>query len=447
MPLHYTPTTPSISDLTLHLDLPDLPKTEEMELRDTFFPAEWHPQSGVQLTWPHAATDWASLLPEVDDCFVHIAYEILNHDERLLIVTPEPDRIRALLAERLPARLLPAVCYFECPTNDTWARDHAFLTLISPDGPQLLDFQFNGWGCKFPADLDNQICRRLASAISSPSASSSSSLSPVSSSSASSSPASSSPVSSSPVSSSPASSSLVSSSSFSSPRSGAARIRADHPSSPLRGHYVSHLDFVFEGGSIESDGRGTLLTTSECLLSPHRNPSLTRQEIEQRLLHYFHAQRVLWLDHGYLAGDDTDSHIDTLARLCPGDTILYVQCSDPSDEHYNALRAMEDQLRTFTVLGASPAEEHYRLLPLPLPSPIYDPDDGHRLPATYANFLILNSAVLLPTYGQPANDDLARRQLQRAFPRHDIVPVDCRVLIRQHGSLHCSTMQFPLGVL
>ena len=399
MPLHYTPTTPSISDLTLHLDLPDLPKTEEMELRDTFFPAEWHPQSGVQLTWPHAATDWASLLPEVDDCFVRIAYEILNHDERLLIVTPEADRIRALLAERLPARLLPAVCYFECPTNDTWARDHAFLTL-------------------FPADLDNQICRRLASAISSPSASSSS-----------------------------ASSSPASSSSFSSPRSGAARIRADHPSSPLRGHYVSHLDFVFEGGSIESDGRGTLLTTSECLLSPHRNPSLTRQEIEQRLLHYFHAQRVLWLDHGYLAGDDTDSHIDTLARLCPGDTILYVQCSDPSDEHYNALRAMEDQLRTFTVLGASPAEEHYRLLPLPLPSPIYDPDDGHRLPATYANFLILNSAVLLPTYGQPANDDLARRQLQRAFPRHDIVPVDCRVLIRQHGSLHCSTMQFPLGVL
>ena len=435
MPLHYTPTTPSISDLTLHLDLPDLPKTEEMELRDTFFPAEWHPQSGVQLTWPHAATDWASLLPEVDDCFVRIAYEILNHDERLLIVTPEADRIRALLAERRPARLLPAVCYFECPTNDTWARDHAFLTLISPDGPQLLDFQFNGWGCKFPADLDNQICRRLASAISSPSASSSS-----------------------------ASSSPASSSSFSSPRSGAARIRADHPSSPLRGHYVSHLDFVFEGGSIESDGRGTLLTTSECLLSPHRNPSLTRQEIEQRLLHYFHAQRVLWLDHGYLAGDDTDSHIDTLARFCPADTIAYVQCTDPSDEHYEALHAMEQQLASFRAPGASPhgstsasqssptssqdEEGHpYRLIPLPLPAPVFDPDDGHRLPATYANFLIINRAVLMPTYGQPANDELARRQLQSAFPRYDIVPVDCRVLIRQHGSLHCSTMQFPVGVL
>lgn len=438
MPLHYTPTTPSISDLTLHLELPELPKTEEAALRDTFFPAEWHPQSGVQLTWPHAATDWAPILSEVDDCFVRIAFEILNHDERLLIVTPEPDRISALLAERLPARLLPAVRYFECPTNDTWARDHAFLTLVSPEGPLLLDFQFNGWGNKFPSDLDNQICRHLAfPSISAPSSSASSS----------------SAVPSSPSSSpsSVASSSVApSSSSPSSPRLGAARIRADHPSSPLRGRYVPHLDFVFEGGSIESDGRGTLLTTSQCLLSPQRNPGLTRQEIEQRLLQYFRARRVLWLDHGYLAGDDTDSHIDTLARLAPSDTILYVQCTDPSDEHYEALQAMEAQLRTFCVLGAAGSEgeaEHYRLLPLPMPSPIYDPDDGHRLPATYANFLILNSAVLLPTYGQPANDELARRQLQRAFPRHDIVPVDCRILIRQHGSLHCSTMQYPVGVL
>ena len=206
MPLHYTPTTPSISDLTLHLELPELPKTEEAALRDTFFPAEWHPQSGVQLTWPHAATDWAPILGEVDDCFVRIAFEILNHDERLLIVTPEPDRISVLLAERLPARLLPAVRYFECPTNDTWARDHAFLTLVSPEGPLLLDFQFNGWGNKFPSDLDYQICRHLAF-----------------------------PSSSSSLPSSSPSSVAPSSSSPSSPRLGAARIRAVHPSSPLRG--------------------------------------------------------------------------------------------------------------------------------------------------------------------------------------------------------------------
>ena len=162
MAIHFTPSTSSINDLTLHLELSDLPKTEETELRDTFFPAEWHPQSGVQLTWPHAATDWKDILGDVDDCYVRIAYEILNHGERLLIVTPEPERIQSLLAERLPARLLSDVRYFECPTNDTWARDHAFLTLVTPDGPRLMDFCFNGWGNKFPADLDNNINRRLA---------------------------------------------------------------------------------------------------------------------------------------------------------------------------------------------------------------------------------------------------------------------------------------------
>lgn len=376
MAIHFTPSTSSISDLTLHLKLAHQAGPEQTEIRTTFFPAEWHPQSGVQLTWPHAATDWAPLLAEVDKCFVSIALEILVRNELLLIVTPEPDRIEALLRERIPSRLLPQVRYFECPTNDTWARDHAFLTLLTEAGPRLLDFHFNGWGNKFPSDLDNAINSQLSNCKSS--------------------------------------------------------------NCKINGFYEPHLDFVFEGGSIESDGKGTLLTTSECLLSPNRNPDLTRDQIEERLLRYFHADRVLWLDHGYLAGDDTDSHIDTLARFCPNNTIAYVRCTDPNDEHYEALTAMEAQLKTF---------ESFQLLPLPLPSPIFDPDDGHRLPATYANFLVINNAVLLPTYGQPENDDLARSQLQKAFPKYDIVPIDCRVLIRQHGSLHCSTMQYPVGVL
>ncbi|MBP5770078.1 MAG: agmatine deiminase family protein [Bacteroidaceae bacterium] len=365
--------------------MPELPTTEHTELRGTFMPAEWYPQSGVWLTWPHAATDWAPLLTEVDNCFVSIALEILVRNEYLLIVTPEPERVKGLLHQRIPARLLPHVCYFQCPTNDTWARDHAFLTLITEDGPRLLDFKFNGWGNKFPADLDNQICRRLVGELD--------------------------------------------------------EVHESHEprefTPMLQGAYESHLDFVLEGGSIESDGHGTLMTTSECLLSPHRNPHLHQQQIEERLLRIFHAQRILWLDHGCLAGDDTDSHIDTLARFCPNDTIAYVQCTDKEDEHFDILLEMEKQLKTFG----------YLLVPLPLPSPIYDPEDGHRLPATYANFLVINKAVLLPTYGQPDCDELARRQLQKAFPRYDIVPVDCRVLIRQHGSLHCSTMQLPVGVI
>ncbi len=209
----------------------------------------------------------------------------------------------------------------------------------------------------------------------------------------------------------------------------------------FRGRYVNRLGFVLEGGSIESDGAGTLLTTSECLLSPNRNGQLNRVEIEEYLCSTLHARRVLWLDHGYLAGDDTDSHVDTLARFCDPGTIAYVQCTDPQDEHHEALRLMEEQLRTFRTLEGEP----YRLLPLPLPRPIVE--DGQRLPATYANFLIMNDAVLYPTYGQPPLDRQAAQVLAQAFPGREVVGIDCRPLIRQHGSLHCVTMQYPAGVI
>ena len=164
--------------------------------------------------------------------------------------------------------------------------------------------------------------------------------------------------------------------------------------------------------------------------------------MELRLAEDFGIDRVLWLDHGALAGDDTDSHIDTLARLCPHDTILYVRCDDTADEHYAELRAMEEQLQTFLTREGKP----YRLLALPLPDAIYD-EDGERLPATYANYLVMNSAVLYPTYNQPEKDRAAKAIIQRAFPTHEIVGIDCTALIVQHGSLHCATMQFPKGVV
>jgi agmatine/peptidylarginine deiminase len=152
-------------------------------------------------------------------------------------------------------------------------------------------------------------------------------------------------------------------------------------------------------------------------------------------------RRILWLEHGYLAGDDTDSHIDTLARFTDPETIAYVKCEDPADEHYTAIQQMEDQLRSFRTAGGDP----YRLVALPWPEPCYHPEDGHRLPATYANFLILNGAVLLPVYGVP-QDERAQRVLAGLFPDREIVPVDCRTLIEWHGSLHCITMQFPRAV-
>lgn len=304
-------------------------------------PAEWEPQSGVQLTWPHKDTDWAPMLAEVNATYEAMAREIKKR-EPLLIVGP--------------------------PTNDTWARDHGFITLTGPGEPLLLDFCFNGWGRKFPSELDNAINRRL------------------------------------------------------------------YDDGSVKGIYVDHLDFVLEGGSIESDGEGTIFTTSQCLLAPRRNQPLTKEQIEQRLIHYLHAKRVLWIDHGHLDGDDTDGHIDTLVRIAPDHTLLYVKDT--------SLQLMEEQLRTFRTLH----DEPYRLLPLPMPRPILD-NEGLPMPATYANFLVVNGAVLCPTYGQPASDSQALETIASAFPGREIVGIDCQSLIRQHGSLHCCTMQFPEKVI
>ena len=198
----------------------------------------------------------------------------------------------------------------------------------------------------------------------------------------------------------------------------------------------NRLDFVLEGGSIESDGKGTLLTTSHCLMAPNRNNTLNRIEIERYLKDCFGLNHILWLYYGSLTGDDTDSHIDTLARLAPNDTIVYTGCQNKEDEHYHELQLMAKQLRGFVTSDGRP----YNLIELPLPDPIYD-EDGFRLPATYANYLVDDTTIIMPTYNQPQNDLVASDMLKKAFPNHQLLTVNCVPLIKQHGSLHCATMQ------
>ena len=338
-------------------------------------PEEWYPQSGIQLTWPHEATDWKPILDEVTETYVEMARKIALR-EKLIIVAPQTDMVRHLLEERLTNKEFSNIRFVSCPTNDTWARDHSFITLLDNDGfATLLDFCFNGWGEKFPSELDNSINVNLFNRW---------------------------------------------------------LFKAD---------YESHLDFVLEGGAIESDGKGTIFTTLGCHKAPNRNQPLSIDEVESQLKERLRAERIVWISYGHIAGDDTDGHIDTLVRIAPNDTLLHVFCDNIGDEHYHDLKRMREQLQSFTTLDGKP----YRLIALPLPDKIME--DGERLPATYANFLVINGAVLVPTYGQPDNDRLACERIKEAFPDREIIGINCRSLIKQHGSLHCCAMQFPQNTL
>ncbi|WP_027454805.1 agmatine deiminase family protein [Xylanibacter brevis] len=320
--------------------------------------AEWEAQSMVQLTWPHRDTDWAPILQDITAVYRNMAREIAKR-EALLIVAP------ASLSAELGKMENASITSFT--SNDTWARDHGFITVEEDQQLVLLDFQFNGWGEKFEAERDNAINRHL------------------------------------------------------------------YDQGLVKGAYEQHLDFVLEGGSIESDGQGTVFTTSCCLMAPHRNQPLTQQEIEERLKAWLGAERVVWLNHGSLIGDDTDGHIDTLVRICPNDTIVYTG----GDDAHPDLRLMEEELRGLRTMGGKP----YRLLRLPLPRPVFD-EEHNRLPATYANYLVINGAVLVPTYNQPDLDAEAMSIISQAYPDREVVGIDCMAVVWQHGSLHCCTMQY-----
>ena len=197
------------------------------------------------------------------------------------------------------------------------------------------------------------------------------------------------------------------------------------------------IDWALEGGAIESDGEGTVLTTWRCLVQRH--PEQTREDMSAILRDGLQAERVLWLDYGYLEGDDTDAHIDTLARFAPGERIVFQACDDASDPHHDELQRMADELAALRTRDGRP----YQLYPLPWAEPILD--EGRRLAASYANYLIVNGAVLVPAYGDKADDEAARI-IGSAHPSREVVQVPCRALIWQNGSLHCITMQLPAGL-
>lgn len=273
--------------------------------------------------------------------------------------------------------LLPRLHTITLPTNDTWARDYAPLSCYSAEGKYIVDYRFNGWGQKFASNEDNQVARRLY------------------------------------------------------------QMGLFAPDC----QWLNRQDFVFEGGAVESDGVARLLTTEHCLLEANRNPTLDKQTLSEDICRTMGASELMILTHGAIEGDDTDGHIDTLARFVDANTIAYVAPTDVRSFNYDYLVAMEKEVKMLRRTNGMP----YNLIPLPDAGSFFD-EEGAAMPATYANFLFVNGGVLVPTYGS-ATDDEALSLLQKALPERTVVGVDCYHLIRQHGSLHCATMQFPQGFI
>ena len=376
MGLQYKVRSSSTLERWYELHFEEVNGPEQTEIRGTFLPPEWFPQSGVQLTWPHAGTDWCHMLEEVTACYVRMAYEIASH-EPLLIVTPERTKVETLLKEKLPAQVFAQIRWADCPTDDTWARDHGFITLIDETGPLLFGFLFQRMGKEvlrrpgqpYQPRLDE--ARHIERDVYGP--------------------------------------------------SGLRTRRRFHRKRRPR-HAPDHFGMSAFG-------------------QPQRPPEPRR--------HRRTAQIVPACREGVVARPRL------FVRRRHGQPYRHFGPFLPRPNHRlremrgpygRALRRhlarMEEQLRTFRTLQ----DEPYRLVALPMPEAIFD-EDGQRLPATYANFLVVNGAVLMPTYHQPALDEQARKALQKAFPQHEVVGIDCRPLIRQHGSLHCCTMQFPVPVL
>ena len=334
-------------------------------------PAEWEPQALIQLTWPPPDGDWGELRGAAEAALLELARAVVAR-QPLLVVTPdEPtgEWLRGAVSEAIGPDGRCTTCVL--PANDIWARDHAPLTVMTPQGPMALDWRFNGWAGRHPAERDDAIGRGLEAAAA------------------------------------------------------------------LPVQTLKRLDVVLEGGAIDSDGAGSLLTTRRCLLHPGRNPGMSESDWEELLRREMGIRRVLWLDHGALDGDDTDGHVDMLARFTDPDTIVWQACDDPSDPHHTECAALGEELAGMRRADGAP----YQRVALPWPGRIVA-DDGHRCPATYANFLIINGAVLVPAYGV-ANDGVARQRLQALFPEREVVSIDARALITHGGALHCAAMQYP----
>ncbi len=348
-------------------------------------PAEWHPHAATWIAWPHNPTDWPGKFQPIPWVYAEIARHLARVEDVHILVSDATEKKRA---QKILARNgvhLPHVHFHAWPTNRVWTRDSGpiFVRRSKPGGQEapvaLTNWKFNAWAKYDDWQHDNKIPDRVAKLLELP--------------------------------------------------QWTPEITLDNGEK----HRV-----VLEGGSIDVNGAGVLLTTEECLLSEvqQRNPGISREQLERCFHDYLGIEQVLWLNRG-IAGDDTHGHIDDLARFVDETTIVTVVETNTDDENHAPLAENLDRLRSARTLRGQP----YRVVELPLPAPVIF--EGQRLPASYANFYIANRLVLVPTFNDP-KDRIALNTLASLFPKREIVGIHCVDLIWGLGALHCMTQQQPV---
>jgi agmatine deiminase len=344
-------------------------------------PAEWEPQRATWLAWPHNRTDWPGKFEPIPYVYAEIVRHLAKAAGVELIVNDAAAeaRARTILTH---ANVLPAlgdrIRFHQWPTNRGWLRDSGPIFVAHKSGEvALTNWKFNAWAKYKNWQLDNTLPEKIAE--------------------------------------------------LRKCRAFEAKAEAECGSLPM----------VLEGGSIDVNGRGLLLTTEECLLSTEqqRNPGLTREEIESALSAMLGVKKVLWLERG-IVGDDTHGHVDDIARFVGSHTVLAATEADPADANHKILKENFKRLRKMTDTTGREIE----VIPLPMPSPVVF--KGQRVPASYANFYISNRTVLVPTFDDP-NDLVALNTIQRVLPKHSVVPIYCGDLIWGLGAIHCMTQQEP----
>ncbi len=341
-------------------------------------PAEWERHTATWMAWPHNASDWPGRFQPIPWVYAEIVRQLAAVEEvRILVQSADAER-RARSVLKRAGVSTTTVHFQQWPTNRVWTRDSGPIFVRKRGGVAITDWKFNAWA-KYPDwELDNALPDRAAELL---------------------------------------------------------KLPAFQPVVQLADGTEHRL--VLEGGSIDTNGDGVLLTTEECLLSPvqQRNPGVSREQLEQAFHAYLGIDQVLWLNRG-IAGDDTHGHVDDITRFVDHNTIVTVVESNPADENHLPLLENLDRLRIARTRHGEP----FRIVELPLPSPVVF--EGQRLPASYANFYIANELVLVPTFND-ANDRHALNTLAELFPHRRVVGIHCLDFIWGLGALHCMTQQQP----